>query len=139
MINYKIIEKEKAGDYRNYNVYYIYRNVAGLKLWVKSFDQYIGFGFILALLLLPSALLSCGCSDIQSFTFIKVYAVLASIAITIFLCFIKEKFDSYSDAEDHIKSIIRKKAKKNKMEVADFTFDSKGSNISKTINKNYNG
>jgi hypothetical protein len=69
----------------------------------------------------------------------RVYGVLAGIAAILFFFFIKEKFDSYSDAEDHIKTIIRKKAKKSNTEIADFTFDNNGSNISKTINKNYNG
>ncbi len=136
MLNYKIIKKEKSGTYSNYFVYHIYRNVLGLKLWVKEADQYLGFFGIIGLLYVPSLLLSCGCSDFQTFSFIKTYSILAGAATLIFICFTKRKFQNYNDAEDHIKTIIRKRAKKSTSEVADFTFNNTGSNISKTINKN---
>ncbi len=134
MINYKIIEKEKAGDFRNYNVYQIYRNILGLKIWVKSPYQHFVFFVIAFVMLIPSLLLSCGCSDFQENNFFAVYGALISLQTIIYILYFKHSFNSFTEAEDYIKNIIRKRAKKHLEEVSDFTFDKKGNNITQTKN-----
>ena len=133
MINYKIIEKEKSGTHSNYRVYYIYRDFLGLKIWVKSSDNF--FPILLAFgLALPSLLLSCGCSEYQNNSFPLVYGAMLLTYFIIYKLCIKKSFTSYNQAEQYIKDLIRKKQTKYKKEVAEFSFDKNGENVSKTIN-----